>query len=111
MQGLPGEGLPLGEIYLDELVCVGRVLGKQWSSNQIDLTEVTFEIHCLQQILYQFSLQFMRQTAYKSNDYRVIFFATPKPRHSFAIVVLVTQGADLLCGYSWYPPLFVFQHV
>lgn len=111
VEGLRSEVLPRSTVCFDELLAAARFLGERWSSHQIDLTEVTFEIQCVQQILYQFSLQFIRQTAYKSNQYRAIFFATPKSQHSFGIVVLVPQGADLLCGDDWYSPRFVSQHI
>ena len=88
VQALHEEGFPLDEIYLDGLVPAARLLGEWWSSDQIDFTEVTFGIHCLQQILYEFSPQFMRQADYKSNGYRAIFFTTPKSQHSFGIVML-----------------------
>jgi len=88
VQSLYSEGISLDDIYLDGLVPAARLLGEWWSSDQINFTEVTFGIHCLQRILYEFSPQFMRQTDYKSNGYRAIFFTTPKSQHSFGIVML-----------------------
>ena len=88
VQALSNEGFSLDDIYLDALVPAAHLLGEWWSSDRIDFTEVTFGIHCLQQILYEFSPQFMRQTDYKSNGFRAIFFSTPKSQHSFGIVML-----------------------
>jgi len=88
VQALCAECFPLEEIYLDGLVPAARLLGEWWSSDQIDFTEVTFGIRCLQQILYEFSPQFMRQTDCKNNGYRAIFFTTPQSQHSFGIVLL-----------------------
>ena len=88
VQALCSEGISLDDIYLDALVPAARLLGEWWNSDQIDFTEVTFGIQCLQQILFEFSPQFMRQADCKSNGYRAIFFSTPQSQHSFGIVML-----------------------
>lgn len=88
VQAMHVEGFPLDQIYLDGLVPAARLLGEWWTSDQIDFTEVTIGIHCLQQILYEFSPQFMRQSDDKSNGYRAMFFTTPGSQHSFGIVLL-----------------------
>lgn len=81
-------GFDLEDVYLDGLVPTARLLGEWWCADRIDFAEVTIGVHCLQQILYEFSPQFLSQTDRKTNGYRAIFFSTPKSQHSFGTVML-----------------------
>jgi len=81
-------GVDLEDVYLNGLAPTARLLGDWWTSDRIDFAQVTMGIHCLQQILYQFSPQFLSQTQRKTNGYRAIFFSTPHSQHSFGAVML-----------------------
>jgi len=81
-------GVDLESIYLDGLVPAARLLGGWWLDDRIDFVKVTVGTHCLQQILYEFSPQFLQRADQKFNGYRAIFFSTPGSQHSFGPIML-----------------------
>lgn len=81
-------GVDLEDIYLDGLVPAARLMGSWWLDDRIDFVKVTIGIHSLQQILYEFSPQFLQRADQKFNGYRAIFFATPGSQHSFGSIML-----------------------
>lgn len=81
-------GVDLEDVYLNGLAPTARLLGDWWTSDRIDFAQVTMGIHCLQQILYHYSPQFLSQTDRRANGYRAIFFSTPHSQHSFGTVML-----------------------
>lgn len=81
-------GVDLEDVYLNGLAPTARLLGDWWTSDRIDFAQVTIGIHCLQQILYQLSPQFLSQTERRANGFRAIFFSTPHSQHSFGAVML-----------------------
>nr|WP_251140427.1 cobalamin B12-binding domain-containing protein [Rhodoferax sp. U11-2br] len=83
-----GAGVDIEDIYLDGLAAAARLLGEWWLSDRIDFVKVTIGVHCLQQILYELSPQFLQRANQKFNGYRAIFFSTPNSQHGFGSVMV-----------------------
>jgi len=81
-------GVDLEDIYLDGLVPAARLLGNRWLDDRIDFVKVTIGTHCLQQILYEFSPQFLQRADQKFNGSQAIFFSTPGSQHSLGPIML-----------------------
>ena len=81
-------GVDLEDIYLDGLVSAARLMGEWWLSDRLDFVKVTIGTHSLQQILYEFSPQFLQRSSQKTNGYRAVFFLTPRSQHSFGSMMV-----------------------
>jgi len=81
-------GMDLEDIYLDGLAPAARMLGSWWLDDRIDFVKVTIGTHSLQQILCEFSPQFLQEASQKFNGFRAIFFSTPGSQHSLGSIML-----------------------
>jgi len=77
-------GCELENIYLCGLAPAAEMLGLWWLEDRIDFVKVTSGTHSLQQILYEFSPQFLYQVGKRFNTYRAVFFSQPGSQHSFS---------------------------
>jgi len=82
------EGCDLEDIYLYGLVPAAQLLGRWWLDDLIDFVKVTSGTHSLQQILYEFSPQFLCQAGKKFNGYSAVFFSGLGSQHSFGSIML-----------------------
>jgi methanogenic corrinoid protein MtbC1 len=90
-------GFDLEVIYLDALVPAARLLGEWWACDRINFADVTLAIQRLQQVLYEYSPQFLEHASDKSHGLRVIFFVRPGSQHIFG----ATMVAEFFRRAGW----------
>jgi methanogenic corrinoid protein MtbC1 len=81
-------GRDLEEIYLDLVAPAARLLGEWWSCDSINFADATIGAHRLQQVLYEFSPQFLEHCGPKANGLSVLLVVTPGAQHTLGSFML-----------------------
>lgn len=103
VEGLRGEGLGLGEVYLGLLAPVARMLGERWLNDTLNFSEVTLASWQLEQVLRHFAGEFEAQTTAQPTA-RATARTVARARRNTLLVALLpgeqhTFGARMLVSF------------
>lgn len=82
--GWQRQGQTLANIYLQGLAPCARLLGQWWSADQLDFAMTTIASSHLQQLLHDFSAEFLQEA--------------PQPRHGRSLLLMTEPGAQHSMG-------------
>jgi MerR family transcriptional regulator, light-induced transcriptional regulator len=86
---LHGEGISVEALYIELLAPAARLMGRMWSDDIVDFTEVTHGLFRLQQLFHDlapaFEIEGKRQSLLKGS---VLLAPTPGEQHTFGLLVL-----------------------
>lgn len=85
---LRDEGLTLEEIYLDLLTPAARRLGALWETDERDFTEVTIGLWRMQQVMYELSPSFRRETEPQSGSRSALLAPAPGSQHTLGVFMV-----------------------
>ena len=85
---LRDEGLTLEEIYLDLLTPAARRLGALWETDDRDFTEVTIGLWRMQQVMYELSPSFRRETDHQPGSRSALLAPAPGSQHTLGVFMV-----------------------
>lgn len=104
VQGLREQGVPLTSIYLDLLTPSARRLDAMWVADECDFTQITIALWRMQQIVYNFSPEFRRDSAQWNPDHkRIMLMPVPGSQHTLGIL-LVSEFFHRAGWHVWGEP-------
>lgn len=97
-------GVPIEQIYLDLLAPAARCLGRWWTEDLCDFTDVTIGLGRLQRIMRELSPSFGRLVDRPVDPMRVLLLPAPGEQHTFGLVMVAEffrrAGWDV-AGGAW----------
>ena len=95
--GWQQRGIDLGDIYLSGITEAARTLGRWWVSDEIDFASVTVGSSRLHRLLYDFSPQFLADSA-PSLGATVLLLAEPESQHTMGLFMV----SEFFRRAGWY---------
>lgn len=109
VQGLREQGVPLTSIYLDLLTPSARRLDAMWVADECDFTQITIALWRMQQIVYNFSPEFRRDSAQWNPDHkRIMLMPVPGSQHTLGIL-MVSEFFHRAGWHVWGEPTAGYQ--
>jgi len=82
------QGQSLAEIYLNGFAPAARLLGTQWSADQVDFVHITIAVSHLQALMHEFSASFLAEGAAEPNGLCVLVMTEPGAQHTLGSFML-----------------------
>jgi methanogenic corrinoid protein MtbC1 len=88
MWGWQRQGQSLADIYVQGIAPCARLFGEWWCSDQLDFAMTTIVSSHLQQLLHDFSAEFLQEDALPRNGWSVLLVTEPGAQHSMGLFML-----------------------
>ena len=86
--GWQRQGQSLADIYLLGIAPCARLVGQWWSADRLDFAMTTIVSAHLQQLLHDFSADFLQESAQPLNGWSVLLLTEPGAQHSMGLFML-----------------------
>ncbi len=86
--GWQRQGQSLEDIYLQGITPCARLLGDWWCSDRLDFAMTTIASSHLQQLLHDFSAEFLQESPQQRNGLSVLLLTEPGAQHSLGLLML-----------------------
>jgi len=86
--GWQRQGQSLEDIYTQGITPCARLLGDWWCSDRLDFAMTTIASAHLQQLLHDFSAEFLQETPPQSNGLSLLLLTEPGAQHSMGLFML-----------------------
>ncbi|WP_019429125.1 B12-binding domain-containing protein [Limnohabitans sp. Rim47] len=86
--GWQRQGQSLEDIYLQGITPCARLLGDWWCADRLDFAMTTIASTHLQQLLYDFSAEFLQEGPQKRNGWSLLLMTEPGAQHSMGLFML-----------------------
>lgn len=86
--GWQRQGQSLEDIYIQGITPCARLLGEWWCSDRLDFAMTTIASAHLQQLLHDFSAEFLQETPPQSNGLSLLLLTEPGAQHSMGLFML-----------------------
>ena len=86
--GWQRQGLSLEDIYLQGITPCARLLGEWWCSDRLDFAMTTIAASHLQQLLHDFSAEFLQESQQPRLGLSVLLLSEPGAQHSMGLFML-----------------------
>lgn len=82
------QGQSLEDIYLQGITPCARLLGEWWCADRLDFALTTIASSHLQQLLHDFSSEFLQESPQKSTPWNLLLMTEPGAQHSLGLLML-----------------------
>ena len=104
VQAVRARGVTLENIYLSLLTPAARRLDAMWVADECDFTQITIALWRMQQLVYNFSPEFRRDSAQWNPDHkRIMLMPVPGSQHTLGIL-LVSEFFHRAGWHVWGEP-------
>jgi methanogenic corrinoid protein MtbC1 len=86
--GWQRQGQSLEDIYIQGITPCARLLGDWWCSDRLDFAMTTIASAHLQQLLHDFSAEFLQESPQQRNGLSLILLTEPGAQHSMGLFML-----------------------
>lgn len=86
--GWQRQGQSLEDIYLQGITPCARLLGEWWSADRLDFAMTTIASAHLQQLLHDFSSEFLQEAPRQPNGLSLLLLTEPGAQHSMGLFML-----------------------
>jgi hypothetical protein len=86
--GWQRQGQNLADIYLQGIAPCARLLGTWWSADRLDFAMTTIASAHLQQLLHDFSVEFLHESPQARNGWNLLLLTEPGAQHSMGMFML-----------------------
>lgn len=86
--GWQRQGQSLSDIYVQGIAPCARLFGEWWCSDQVDFSMITIVSSHLQQLLHDFSAEFLQENAQPRNGWSLLLVTEPGAQHSMGLFML-----------------------
>lgn len=86
--GWQRQGLSLEDIYIQGITPCARLLGEWWCADRLDFAMTTIASTHLQQLLYDFSAEFLQEAPQARNGWSLLLLTEPGAQHSMGLFML-----------------------
>jgi methanogenic corrinoid protein MtbC1 len=86
--GWQRQGQSLEDIYLQGITPCARLLGEWWCSDRLDFAMTTIASSHLQQLLHDFSSEFLQEAPQQANGWSLLLMTEPGAQHSMGLLML-----------------------
>lgn len=86
--GWQRQGLSLADIYLLGIAPCARLVGEWWSADRLDFAMTTIVSTHLQQLLHDFSTEFLQEAPQASHGWSLLLLTEPGAQHSMGLFML-----------------------
>lgn len=86
--GWQRQGQSLEDIYLQGITPCARLLGDWWCDDRLDFAMTTIASSHLQQLLHEFSAEFLQETPHTANGKSLLLMTEPGAQHSMGLFML-----------------------
>jgi methanogenic corrinoid protein MtbC1 len=105
--GWQRQGQSLEDVYLQGITPCARLLGEWWSADQLDFAMTTIASSHLQQLLHDFSAEFLQESPLARNGWSLLLVTEPGAQHSMGLFML----SEFFKRAGWYVTVGVPQDV
>lgn len=82
------QGQSLEDIYLQGITPCARLLGEWWCADKLDFAMTTIASAHLQQLLHDFSAEFLLETPHQRQPWTLLLLSEPGAQHSMGLFML-----------------------
>ena len=86
--GWQRQGQSLADIYVRGIAPCARLVGEWWRSDRLDFAMVSIVSTYLQQLLHDFSAEFLQEAAQPRNGWSLLLLTEPGAQHSMGLFML-----------------------
>jgi methanogenic corrinoid protein MtbC1 len=86
--GWQRQGQSLEDIYIQGITPCARLLGEWWCSDRLDFAMTTIASTHLQQLLHDFSAEFLQESPQQRNGLSLLLLTEPGAQHSMGLFML-----------------------
>lgn len=86
--GWQRQGQSLEDIYLQGIMPCARLLGDWWCADRLDFAMTTIASTHLQQLLHDFSAEFLQETPHERHGWSLLLLTEPGAQHSMGLFML-----------------------
>lgn len=86
--GWQRQGQSLQDIYIQGITPCARLLGDWWCADRLDFSMTTIASTHLQQLLYEFSAEFLQEAPQARNGWSLLLLTEPGAQHSMGLFML-----------------------
>jgi methanogenic corrinoid protein MtbC1 len=86
--GWQRQGHSLEDIYLQGITPCARLLGDWWCADRLDFAMTTLASAHLQQLLHEFSSEFLHEAPRQANGWSLLLLTEPGAQHSMGLFML-----------------------
>jgi methanogenic corrinoid protein MtbC1 len=86
--GWQRQGKSLQDIYIQGVAPCARLLGEWWNADRLDFAMTTIASTHLQQLLHDFSAEFLQEAPQASNGWSLLLLTEPGAQHSMGLFML-----------------------
>lgn len=86
--GWQRQGQSLTDIYVQGIAPCARLLGQWWSEDCLDFAMTTIGSTRLQQLLHDFSAEFLQESTQARNPWSLLLLTEPQAQHSMGLFML-----------------------
>lgn len=86
--GWQRQGQSLADIYLRGIAPCARLIGEWWSADRLDFAMVSIVSAHLQQLLHDFSAEFLQEAPQPRNGWSLLLLTEPGAQHSMGLFML-----------------------
>jgi methanogenic corrinoid protein MtbC1 len=86
--GWQRQGQSLADIYMQGIAPCARLLGEWWSADRLDFAMTTVASTHLQQLLHDFSVEFLQEAPQARNGWSLLLLTEPGAQHSMGLFML-----------------------
>lgn len=86
--GWQRQGQSLEDIYLQGITPCARLLGDWWCADRLDFAMTTIASTHLQQLLHEFSAEFLQESPHAANGQSLLLMTEPGAQHSMGLFML-----------------------
>lgn len=86
--GWQRQGQSLEDIYIQGITPCARLLGEWWSADRLDFAMTTIASTHLQQLLHDFSAEFLQEAPQARNGWSLLLLTEPGAQHSMGLFML-----------------------
>lgn len=86
--GWQRQGQSLEDIYMQGITPCARLLGQWWCSDRLDFAMTTIASSHLQQLLHDFSAEFLEESPQQRNGWSLLLMTEPGAQHSMGLFML-----------------------
>lgn len=88
LYGWQRQGQTLADIYVQGIAPCARLFGEWWSADKLDFATTTIVSSHLQQLLHDFSSEFLQEAPQVSNGWSLLLVTEPGAQHSMGLFML-----------------------
>ena len=86
--GWQKQGQSLADIYIQGVTPCARLIGEWWCADKLDFAMTTIVSSHLQQILHEFSAEFLQEDPQERNGWSLLLLTEPGAQHSMGMFML-----------------------